>query len=234
MLNKFSYSVLFLIIFLPVAAGIVWAAPIVPPASRKLATRSAVEPKDLRAAGFPRQVRLEGTLSAVSGNTLTVGSYTVTVTTNTRLIRRFGGKSQLSEFKIGDNLQVFARQERADTTNYFARLIRDLSIQKRFGAFIGTVASFNTVTSHFTLQTANRGLLTVTVNSKAVLVNRKQEPLKFSDLVTGARVRVKGLWDKSTNTLTEVSQVKDYSLPIRQTGSSPFAPRTATSSGFPR
>jgi hypothetical protein len=76
------------------------------------------------------RISINGSLSAVSGNTLTVTSgnntYTVDVT-HASLVRKFGGKSSLSEFNIGDNLQVRGKHEDG-SMSVTASLVRDLSI----------------------------------------------------------------------------------------------------------
>jgi len=44
--------------------------------------------------------------------------------------------------------------------------------------------------------------------------------------LVGHRIRVKGLWNNKNSTVTEVSHVKDFDLPVRPIGT--VAPTAAT------
>ncbi len=161
-----------------------------------------------------------GTVTAISGTTLTVKTKdgkTITVLTDstTQFRRRFWGKSSLSEMSVGDMVNVIGQWTDDTKTTIQARLVRDLSIQKRFGVFFGTVQSVNP--TGFVVQTIRRGNLTVTISSSTKLVNRREQPIVQSDIKVGHKVRTKGLWDSKLNTLTEVAQVKDFSLPVQAT-----------------
>jgi len=37
----------------------------------------------------------------------------------------------------------------------------------------------------------------------------------MSDIEVGHRVRVKGIWDLTNKTISEVTQIKDFSIPIQ-------------------
>jgi len=159
-----------------------------------------------------------GTISAITGTTLTVKAkdgkqFTILTDDKTQFRRRFWGKSSLSEMNVGDMVNVIGRWTDDAKTTIQARLVRDLSIQKRNGTFFGTVQSVSA--SGFVMQTLKRGTLTVTVSASTKFVNRKGKAIAQSDVVVGHRVRVKGLWDSKLSTLTEVAQVKDFSLPVK-------------------
>ena len=167
------------------------------------AQNSRVSTRDLigTAGAKLKMGNLTGTVSAVSANTLTVDGKIVTVSALTKFIRRFGGSSSLAEISVGDKVSVVGN----------GKMVRDWSIQKRKGAFVGTIQAMTP--TGFTLQSLNRGVQTVTVSALTKYTNRKEQTINFADLVAGQKVRVKGLWDSKLNTITEVSQVRDYSLP---------------------
>ena len=113
-------------------------------------------------------------------------------------------------------INVWGKWTNTDGTAMNAAMIRDTSIQKRRGAFVGTVSSKSGNT--FTLQTVNRGSQTVTVDtSKAKIVNRKNETMSLDGVSVNDKIQVKGLWDSKLNTITEVTHLKDYSVPIKAT-----------------
>ncbi len=139
-------------------------------------------------------------------------TYTVNVDTKTQLRRRFWGKATWEEISIGDMVNVIGRWTDDSHTAINAVLVRDLSIQKKFGVFFGTV----TANSGSTLMiNTKRGTETVTTNTSTKFVNRKEETIAKSDIKVGDKVRVRGLWDSKLNTITEVSKIKDYSLPAK-------------------
>ncbi|MCX6704328.1 MAG: hypothetical protein NTZ07_02680 [Candidatus Woesebacteria bacterium] len=134
----------------------------------------------------------------------------VDILASTHFRRKFWGKSSLAEISIGDSVDVVGRWVKEDKTEIKAVLIRNLSIQKRFGVFFGTVKSLTD--TGFVMTTIRRGEETVTLDS-AKLINRKGQTITAGDIQIGHRVRVRGLWDSIAFTITEVTQVKDFSLP---------------------
>lgn len=170
-----------------------------------------------------------GTVSAVNGSsfTLTKDGKTITVNTSsdTKFIRHFWGKSSLSELSVGDKVNVWGKWTDDTQTTLDAKLVRNLSVMKRFGVFFGQISSLGS--GGFVMHTLNRGDLTVTIGS-AKLVNRKEQAISASDLKSGDRVRVKGVWDKVNKKLTEVTQVKDFSLPQKGTGATPTPTASVT------
>lgn len=161
---------------------------------------SAVEPRTATKE-LIKTKNLTGTVGAVSANTLTVDGKVITVSSLTKFVRRFGGSSSLAEVSVGDKVSVVGN----------AKVIRNWSVQKRKGAFVGTIQAMTA--TGFTLQSLNRGLQTVTVSALTKYVDRKEQVINFSNLAAGQKIRAKGLWDSKLNTITEVSQIKDYSLP---------------------
>jgi len=161
-----------------------------------------------------------GTISAITGTTLTVKAkdgkqFTILTDDKTQFRRRFWGKSSLSEMNVGDMVNVIGKWTDDAKTTIQARLVRDFSIQKRNGVFFGTVQSVNS--SGFVVQTMKRGALTVSTSTSTKFVNRKGETIAKGDVIVGHKVRVGGLWDSKLNTLTEVTHVKDFSLPVKPT-----------------
>ena len=154
-------------------------------------------------------------VTAISGNTLTVTKdgkpYTINTTTKTKFGRRFWGKSSLSEISVGDQVNIWGKWTDEGQTTIDTRLIRDLSIQKRQGVFIGTVQGKSD--SGFTLQTINRGAQTVTVDKTTKYYNRTGRSITLNDINANDKVKVRGLWDNKLNTITQVLYVKDFSQP---------------------
>jgi len=162
-----------------------------------------------------------GTLTAKTDTTLTVEkdgkSYTVNIDDKTQLRRRFWGKAELSEFSVGNTINVIGRWTDDTHTAINAVLVRNISIQKRFGVFFGDVKSLVTGGWVMSTQSENRRDQTVTVSSSTKFINRMGDTITQADVKVGHKVRVRGLWDRSLNTVTEVTQVKDFSLPVKST-----------------
>lgn len=161
---------------------------------------------------------VNGTITAKTETTLTVQdkdgkSYTVNITDKTILRRKFWGKATLGEMKLGDTVNVIGKWVDGTNSSINAILIRDISIQKRAGVFFGNVQS---LTSGGWVIDTIRGVETVTVTGTTKFVNRKEEVINKSDIVTGHRIRVKGLWDADAKTITDVIQVKDFTIPIKE------------------
>lgn len=157
--------------------------------------------------------RITGEITLIGTNSMTVTgndgkTYTVNITENTRLTKRFGGESELSEFSIGNQVNVFGKFTDEGQLAIEARLIRNLSIQKRWGAFFGTVTSVGT--DSFVIKTIQRGDLTISYNSETEFLNHNKEIVTSDDIQTGLRVRVKGIWDKSSNEILKTEEVRIF------------------------
>ena len=157
------------------------------------------------------QTKLDGAISSIGTTSITVNGTTVNILSNTILLRRFGAKASLTEFTVGDEVQVHGKWTDTTKTAVNARAIRDLSIQKRHGTFVGTIQSLSA--TGFVLAPVSRPAQTVTVSSTTKYVERKNISVTFSSLAVGHKVMVSGLWDTKANTITGANLVKDYSLP---------------------
>ncbi len=69
------------------------------------------------------------------------------------------GKSNLNEFSIGDEVNIIGKYINEEKTTIDAILIRNLSIQKRWGVFFGEVITKSA--NNFVIRTLQRGDLTV-------------------------------------------------------------------------
>lgn len=157
------------------------------------------------------------TVTVISGNTLSVTangkSYTILTDVTTIFRRHFWGKSSLSEIMVNDKLNIWGKYTDDTKTIIQAHMIRDISVMKRFGAFLGTISTVNG--SVITLNTVNRGTQTVTYDSNTKCVQRNMQSMNCTDIKVGQRIRVKGMWDETNKTITEVSQIKDFSVPVQ-------------------
>lgn len=171
--------------------------------------------------GFGRAAIGSGKITAKTDTTLTIEkdgkSYTVNMDSKTQLRRRFWGKAELSEFSIGNIVNVIGLWTDDTHTAINAKLVRNVSIQKRFGVFFGEVKSLLSGGWVMSTKSENRADQTVTVSSTTKFENRKGEAITQTDVKVGHKVRVRGLWDRTLNTVTEVTQVKDFNLPLKPT-----------------
>lgn len=177
--------------------------------------------KNLNLMARLSEVTLLTKTGSMTAGTLTVktkegATLTVNLTSNSHMMRRFWGKvGSLEEMQVGDVLNIVGKYTDDTKTTVNAILVRDRSIQKRFGVFIGTVS--NVSTTGFTLTTPNRGAQTVTLTSTTKLTDRTGKTITATDVQNGHRVRVHGLWNLQSKTVTEVKALKDFSLPIKPT-----------------
>ncbi len=194
---------------------------ILPVRGRKLIERAEITGKAQRAMRSGKATISNGTITAKSGSVLTVSkdgkSYTVETDANTQFGRRFWGKSSIDEISVNDLVNVIGRWKDEARTTIIARMVRDMSIQKKNGTFVGDIKAITD--SGFTMTTVSekREDQTVTLASDTRLTNRRGETISKSDLAVGHRVRVRGMWNSVGNTITEVKLVKDFNLPVRAT-----------------
>lgn len=132
-------------------------------------------------------------------------TYTVKITEQTKLVRKFGGKSLLSEFSVGDQAQVTGTLD--SETIITAKLVKDISIQKRWGSFTGYIKSLNSTEQTFVLQPTKRDEQTVKVLADTKItnnlyLNKRQQIIVFADLAVNDNVQVDGIWNSQTKTIT--------------------------------
>jgi len=139
------------------------------------------------------------------------GTFQVNINDKTKFLRKFGGKSSLGEYSVGDEVIVFGKFTDDTKLIIDAKTVKNNSIQKRFGAFFGKITVKNI--DNFIMETAERGTQTVYFGT-AKIVNRKETNITLSDIKVGDRVRVKGVWDKTLSKIAEVIQIKDFSIPV--------------------
>lgn len=147
-------------------------------------------------------------LTAMSGTeppvTLTVAAsgvtYTVNVTKDTNFVRRFGAKSVLTEFVLGDILEIKGRfTGGSDSTTIDAQWIKNYSIQRAGGTFNGKITSLDCSNSKFTLDPdGSRPNQTVKLSALTKIL-RGGVQIACTDLVANERVTVIGLWRQSIN-----------------------------------
>lgn len=139
--------------------------------------------------------------------------YVVHTDQKTQWRRKFWGVSDISEVTVNDVLSIYGIWKDETGSHVQARLIRNNSIQKRYGVFFGTVKSMTS--NGWLIETKQRGDQTVTVSTSTVYTDRNQNRIAQDAVLVGHRIRVKGLWDAKASTISEVSHVKDFTLPIQ-------------------
>ncbi len=177
--------------------------------------------KALLKTKFGRSAIGSGVLKSVSGTTLTLEkdgkTYTVLTgtfdTCTTKFLRRFWGTSAISEMTVGDKLNVVGKWQDEAKTTIEACNIRNVSIQKRFAVFMGIVKSVSANGFVMSTNSAKRTDQTVALSTKGKVTDRKEATLALSQVVVGHKVRVKGMWDNTANTVV-ADAIKDFSLPV--------------------
>ena len=131
---------------------------------------------------------------------------------NTKIVRKFGGKSDLSEYTGGDTINVVGFFTDDTKTTIQACVIRDISIQKRHAEFNGNILSVTAGGFVMSTVSQNRKDQTVAVSTTTKLIDRKAQKISLSSILVGNKVSVRGLWNTLNNTVV-ADQIRDLSLP---------------------
>lgn len=158
-----------------------------------------------------------GEVTAVNGSTFTLTkdgkNITVQTTSTTKITRHFWGVSSIADIKVGHRLNVWGTWTDTNKTTLNAKIIRDLSIVKRFAVIMGTVTSNSGTT--IVIASPNRGSQTAITTTSTKIVNRSETTMLQSDIKIGDRIRIAGTWDKTINTMSETQSIKDFSQPVK-------------------
>ncbi|MFH1207243.1 MAG: DUF5666 domain-containing protein [Patescibacteria group bacterium] len=150
-------------------------------------------------------INVTGTLTAMSGTsvpatiTLTAGAtvYTVNVDSATVLVRKYNSLADLSEFLIGDILLIRGTLSKDAVNTITPKTIKDLSVQRAGGTFIGNIVTTNCAANSFTYKPKDREQQTVTITTNTKII-RGGEKITCTDLKNGELTRVIGLWRPAT------------------------------------
>jgi hypothetical protein len=157
------------------------------------------------------KAKLVGTISAISGSNLSVnswgGTWAVTVdATSTKIIRRLGGVSNLSEFQVGDTLSVQGTAASTSLT-IIAKTIQNESIQMIKVDRNGVVSNISGATFDF-VASGKTYKITTDATTKFV-INGKESSI--SGLVNGLSARIVGVWNRN-NTSVVATRVEQKTL----------------------
>ncbi len=88
--------------------------------------------------------------------------------------------------------------------------------KKHVVGIVGTIQSIGTDT--FTLKSGKRGEYTVTIGNTTKMTDTQKHSITLADLHDGEKVRVNGVIDKKTKSISEVSIVKEIGTNSHQNG----------------
>jgi hypothetical protein len=123
-------------------------------------------------------------------------AYKIDITGAKNIVRHWWGTSNISEFSVGDIVNVWGYLDENDTSLIHAQTVRDVSIQKISGVFNGIIDSINSTSTTFILKTKERGDQTIIVSSDTKIV-KATTTVSFSDLQVGMGAVVRGIWNKT-------------------------------------
>ncbi|RJR25529.1 hypothetical protein C4578_01310 [Candidatus Microgenomates bacterium] len=153
-------------------------------------------------------------IKVISGNEITVTHESkevkLLVTEKTVILKKYGGKALVSDLKVGHLVSARGTWQDSDNAVLELRILRDLSLQKRFATFWGKIKSLSE--GKLVIETAKREDQAVLVKESTKIVNRAHKEIPFSELKEGHRVRVSGTWDSSLNQVEETRLIKDWSI----------------------
>lgn len=157
--------------------------------------------------GSQGNVKLVGTIAAISGTTLSVSSWGgvwSVDTTNAKLVRNHGGASNLAEFKVGDRVSVHGTAS-TSSLSITAKSIQNESIQAKNVNPTGTISNVTATT--FTLSAKDGKTYSITTNANTKITLNKSTTT-LAGLLTSVAVRVDGVINRNDNSIiaSRVSQ----------------------------
>lgn len=151
---------------------------------------------------------MEAKLDSISGTTLMVSkdskSYSVNTDSNTVFVKKMGGVAKLTDFQVGDILNIRGTFVDDAKTTVMAKYIRDVSIFKRQAAFEGIIKSVDG--NNLVVITKGKGDVAFVVSGDTKYL-QKGKVVTLSEVTVGTRVNVWGIWDSNLKKLVETSRV---------------------------
>ncbi|MGB9726704.1 MAG: DUF5666 domain-containing protein [Minisyncoccia bacterium] len=124
-----------------------------------------------------------------------------------RVLKQNWGKIDLDDISVGDIVNVYGYLDNSDNTLVYALTIRDLSIITAHISLKGVITSIDSANKTFELKTNNNQQVKVIVNNETKIVKYDENEKKyvegsFSDLKVNDPVIVRGIYNRTQNTLT--------------------------------
>lgn len=148
---------------------------------------------DLTNSGLP------ATLTVSLKNSQT---WTVNVTSATKLFRRYMGVATIDEFAVGDTIEARGTQGTSNVLN--ANVVRDNSIVIKNRDFPGRIKSINSTALSFVIPIMLKNKvtdLTVTTTTATKFFTKNHISAAFTDLAVGNKVKVLGVYNSTNLTL---------------------------------
>lgn len=126
----------------------------------------------------------------------------VDITGKTQLVRRYLGRGVLSEFAVGDKVDVVGKLNDAGHVN--AQLIRDASIQRyKVASIKGTVTAVDTTDRKITVKRNDNNQIWTLVLRPTTLIYRGDifHPIPLSEVKVGDTAHTKGVANRNTKTV---------------------------------
>lgn len=141
---------------------------------------------------------LPATLTVLHKNGQT---WTVNVTSSTKLFRRYMGTATIDEFMVGDKIEARGSQGTGNVIN--AKVVRDNSVDIKNRDFKSRIKSIDAEAKTFVLTiTRKEGVIDITVTtSDATKYIHEDELVAFSDLAVGQKVKIIGTYNSTTKIL---------------------------------
>lgn len=178
---------------------------------------------------------VSGTVTAMSGTTvpaiLTVTSgatvYTVNISADTKIVRKYNGATDLGEFLVGDSVEVRGALSNDVANTLTATRIKNTAIQRVGGTFKGKIIARNCDDGYFTFKPDERVQQTVyfTTGTK---FTRGGEKIGCASLQANERAKVIGVWRKATKRIDADRVIVDL-----RTISGTISSITLTNGGLP-
>ncbi|RJO59233.1 hypothetical protein C4546_03360 [Candidatus Parcubacteria bacterium] len=127
-------------------------------------------------------------------------TWTVNVTSSTKLFRKYLGKATIEEFLVGDKVEARGTISTGNVLN--AKVVRDNSISVKYGDFKGTVKSVDADNQKFVMRVSGKKYGDITVTTSALTKFYDDEVVKaFTDIAVGDSLKVIGTYTSSTKIL---------------------------------
>lgn len=136
--------------------------------------------------------------------------FKVQLANNTKLRNKFGGEPTLNEIRSGHMLAIYGKWKDLTQSVLESLLLRDTSNESRYTVRAGSVIAF--LENTWTLDSLHRDTQTINIQRSTKFIDRSGETIDKLDIKTGDYVRIYGLWNPDSNTMTDVKEVKYYSL----------------------
>lgn len=156
--------------------------------------------------------KLKGSIQSLGTNEMTITAqnitYTVSINSRTKLVKRYGGKITFPQYKVGDEVIVVGQFSNEEKTALTARVLRNMRLRSHRATITTKIKGLGADSISI-----DSGQF-IDIPTGLLLTNRLGSTITIDHLRPGDTVKITGSFDPDGKLITDLTEVRDLAIPL--------------------